>query len=71
LLALLDVEAQLLALLKGGDARLLDRRDMDEDVFRAAVWLNETVSLCRIELSVVRIFETETSEIEGRTWRIC
>jgi hypothetical protein len=24
-----------------------------------------------VELSVVRIFETETSEIEGRTWRIC
>jgi hypothetical protein len=45
------------------------RRETPEDILLPAQF--PEVEPVRIDVSVVRIFETETSEIEGRTWRIC
>jgi hypothetical protein len=46
---LFEFELNLLAFVKLGQSCLLDGRDVDEDVFGAAVRLDETVTLCRVE----------------------
>jgi hypothetical protein len=49
LLATFEIEADLLALIEPGQAGTLDRRNMDEDVLRSIIRLNEAVSFLRIE----------------------
>src|SRR5882757_10058773 len=41
--------AHLGALIKGAEARLLNGRDMHEDILAAAVRLNKPIALCRVE----------------------
>jgi hypothetical protein len=49
LLATFEVEANLLALIEARQASALDRRYVDENIFRAIIRLNEAVSLLGIE----------------------
>ena len=49
LLAALDIEADLLALGKGAESGALDRRDVDEDILRAVIRLDEALALHGIE----------------------
>jgi hypothetical protein len=48
-LALLDLERDFLAFGQGRLARPLDSRDMDEDILRPIIGLDETVALLRVE----------------------
>src|SRR5580698_4344084 len=49
LLATFQVEADLLALIQSTKASALNRRDMDEDILRAVIGLNEAKSLLSVE----------------------
>src|ERR1700733_5967879 len=49
LLATFEVETDLLTLIEASQTSALDRRDMDENIFRTIIRLNEAVSLLGIE----------------------
>src|ERR1051326_9392597 len=75
LLATLEVEADLLALLQVTEAGALDRRDVNEDVLRAILGLNEAEALRGVEpfdctdghLSLQRS-EEHTSELQSHSF---